>query len=87
MTAAARTKNTYLSRQFAQIAAKRGVKKAIMAVAGSILTAICHMIRDNVPYQPPVEKAPDLAARTQKARRLASNLRALGFTVEIRLAA
>lgn len=85
--AAARTKNTYLSRQFAQIAARRGVKKAIMAVAGSILTAIYHMIRDNVPYQPPVEKAPDLAARTQKARRLASNLRALGFTVEIRLAA
>ena len=54
---AARTKNTYLSAQFASIAARRGQKKAAIAVAASILTAIYHMTRDGVPYRPPT-KAP-----------------------------
>jgi len=36
--AAARTKNTYLSAQFRRLAAKRGRKRAIIAVAHSILT-------------------------------------------------
>jgi transposase len=81
--AAARTKNTYLSRQFAAIAARRGVKKAIMAVAGSILTAIYHMIRDGVPYRPPVAVLPDAKAKAQKAKRLAGHIRALGFNVEL----
>ena len=56
--AAARTKDTYLSRQFAGIAARRGGKKAAMAVAGSILTAIYHMIKSGEPYRPPVAAAP-----------------------------
>ena len=84
--AAARTKDTYLSRQFASIAAKRGAKKAVMAVAGSILTAIYHMIRDRVPYRPPAPKSP-AAVTAQKANRFAANIRALGFTVHITPAA
>src|SRR5712691_13555899 len=35
--AAARTKNTYLSAQYHQIAARRGNKRAVVAVAHSIL--------------------------------------------------
>ena len=83
MTAAARTKNTCLSRQFASIAARRGVKKAIMAVAGSILTAIYHMIRDGVASRPPVELPLDTKAKAQKAKRLATYIRALGYTIQI----
>ncbi len=82
--AAARTKNTYLSRQFAGIAARRGPKKAAIAVAGSILTAIYHMLRDGVPYRPPQARPLDAAAKDHKARRIAGQLRALGFDVELR---
>ena len=85
--AAVRSKGSYLAAQFAQIAARRGAKKAIMAVAGSILTAIYHMIRDDQPYRPPVRQPLDAKTRNRKARRLASNLRALGYTVELSLAA
>ena len=84
---AARTKNTYLSAQFASLAARRGAKKAAIAVAGSILTAIYHMIRDNVPYRPPVKKPLDASAKKKRAERLAAELRDLGYTVEVRRAA
>jgi len=41
--AAVKKKNSYLQAQFHRIKARRGPKKAIMAVAASILTAIYHM--------------------------------------------
>lgn len=85
--AAARTRNTYLSHQFASIAARRGAKKAAMAVAGSILTAIYHMIRDRVPYRPPTARPLDGAATAQQAKRLAGQIRALGFAVQLSPAA
>lgn len=81
--AAARTKGTYLAAQFARIAATRGAKKAVMAVAGSILTAIYHMIRDAVPYRPPSEIRLEPKAAAKKAKRLASHIRALGYTVQM----
>ena len=49
--AAARTKGSYLQAQFHRIRARRGVKKAIVAVAASILTAIYHMLKDGTMYQ------------------------------------
>jgi transposase len=41
--AASRTKGSYLQAQFHRIRARRGPKKAIVAVAASILTAIYHL--------------------------------------------
>ena len=84
---AARTKNTYLSSQFAGIAARRGAKKAAIAVAGSILTAIYHMIRDDEPYRPPVRKPLDAPAKKKRAARLAAEIRELGFTIQVSPAA
>jgi transposase len=81
--AASRTRNTYLSRQFASIAARRGSKTAAMAVAGSILTALYHMIRDDVPYRPPEPKPLDAKAKASKAERLARQIKALGFDVRL----
>jgi hypothetical protein len=40
-----------LRAQFYRIKARRGAKKAIMAVAASILTAIYHMLKDGTTYQ------------------------------------
>src|SRR5215471_16505308 len=48
--AAARTKATYLRAQFVRLRARRGPKKAICAVAASILTAAYHMLKDGTFY-------------------------------------
>jgi hypothetical protein len=48
--AAVRTKNSYLFTQFTRIKARRGSKKAIIAVAASMLTAAWHMLRNGVEY-------------------------------------
>ncbi|WP_434661090.1 IS110 family transposase [Paraburkholderia sp. A3BS-1L] len=48
--AAVRVQNSYLHAQFLRIKARRGPKKAILAVAASMLTAAWHMLRDGVEY-------------------------------------
>jgi transposase len=49
--AAARTKATYLPAQFVRLRGRRGPKKAICAVAASILTAVYHMLKDGTFYE------------------------------------
>jgi transposase len=49
--AAVKKKDSYLQAQFYRIKARRGPKKAIMAVAASILTAIYHMLKDGTMYK------------------------------------
>ena len=81
--AAARTKGSYLQAQFQRLRSRRGAKKAIGAVAASILTAIYHMLRDGTFYQ---DLGPDHFDRTAKVRqtnRLVSRLQSLGYAVQI----
>jgi transposase len=47
---ASRTKGSYFRAQFHRLAARRGRKRALVAVQHSLLVAIYHMLRDNVPY-------------------------------------
>src|SRR6185369_7120645 len=47
--AAVRTKGSYFQAQFQHLRARRGPKKAIIAVAASMLTAAYHILRDGVP--------------------------------------
>ena len=49
--AAVRTKGSYLQAQFLRIKSRRGAKKAILAVAASMLTAAFFMLRDGVAYK------------------------------------
>src|SRR6202162_6216512 len=49
--AAARKKGSYLQAQFHRLRARRGAKKAVGAVAASILTAAYHMIDNGTFYQ------------------------------------
>jgi transposase len=49
--AAVNKKDSYLRAQFYRIKVRRGTKKAIMAVAAFILTAIYHMLKDGTTYQ------------------------------------
>jgi transposase len=48
--AASRTKNTYLSAQYRRIAAKRGQKRASLAVAHTILVIAYHLLKNKVRY-------------------------------------
>jgi transposase len=85
--AAARKKNSYFQAQFMRLKARRGPKKAAIAVAASILTTVYHMLADGTCYQ---DLGPDHFARRDPARvaaKLASRIRSLGFDVDIRTAA
>jgi transposase len=82
--AAVKTKGSYLQAQFQRLRARRGPKKAIIAVAASMLTAAYHILRDAVPYK---DLGPDHFTRRNKehaAKRLKKRLEDLGFSVEVR---
>jgi len=49
--AASRTKESYLCSQYHRLVARRGKKKAIVAVAHSILVVIYHILLNRAPYQ------------------------------------
>ena len=78
---AARKKNSYLQAQFFRLKARRGAKKAIMAVAASMLTAAFHMLRDGVPYRDLGPKHFDQRDQTKTINRLVQRLTDLGCEV------
>ena len=49
--AAARTKATYLSALYERLAARRGKKRAIIAVASSMVVSACPMLSRDEPYR------------------------------------
>lgn len=81
---AARSKNTYLQARYRRLAARRGKKRALLAIGHSILIATWHMITNETGYH-------DLGAtyfltRTDpdhQARRLVGQLHQLGFQVTL----
>jgi len=85
--AAARKKTGYLRAQFLRIKSRRGAKKAILAVAASILTAVYHMLRDNRPYRDLGSDHFDQRDKRQVAKRLLKRLGDLGYEVEVKAAA
>ncbi|HET8699420.1 MAG TPA: IS110 family transposase [Gammaproteobacteria bacterium] len=85
--AAVRVKGSYLQSQFLRLKARRGAKKAIMAVAASMLTACYHMLNNGVEYR-------DLGAhhftrrdRSKAILRLVRRLNELGCQVQLSEAA
>jgi transposase len=77
----------YLRAQFYRLRARRGPKKAILAVAASILTAAYHIIRDGRTYQDLGADHFDRLDRTKQAQRLVQRLQHLGFAVKLNEAA
>jgi transposase len=81
--AAVRVKNSYLQAQFHRLRSRRGAKKAILAVAASMLTAAYHMLKNAIPYR-------DLGAdhfssrdRSKAILRLVRRLNDLGCQVQL----
>ena len=49
--AASKTKKTYLTAQYHRLSARRGAKRAALAVAHTILVIIYHLLQDQVSYR------------------------------------
>jgi transposase len=85
--AAARKKNSYFQALFLRLKARCGPKKAVVAVAASLLTTAYHMLADGTCYQ---DLGADHFARRDPRRavaRLAARIRNLGYEVDVRAAA
>ena len=81
--AAVRVKDSYLQAQFHRLRSRRGAKKAILAVAASMLTAAYHMLKNRVEYK-------DLGAehftrrdRSKMIQRLVRRINDLGCQVQL----
>ncbi len=81
--AGVRKKGSYLQAQFHRLRARRGAKKAIGAVAASILTAIYHMLTNGTLYEDPGGDYFDRRTEAAQTKRLVARLRNLGFEVQI----
>ena len=81
--AAVRKKDSYLQAQFHRIKSRRGPKKAIMAVAASILTTIYHMLKDGTLYQDLGANHFQSRSKGQQTKRLVKRLADLGYDVAL----
>ena len=80
---AVRKKDSYLRAQFYRLKARRGPKKAIVAVAASMLVAAFHMLRDGTTYHDLGPDHFDRCAKEKVTKRLVRRLADLGYKVEL----
>ena len=81
--AATRTKDTFYHARYHRLAARRGKKRAIVAVAHSILKSVYYVLKYNVPYH---ELGADyLNSRMEKKRKkyLKAELEKMGYEVHL----
>ena len=81
---ASRTKDTYLAARYRRIVARRGKKRALVALEHSILIAVWHMFTHDTEYadlggQYFIERT----GRARQTRRLVSQLNQLGYQVTL----
>src|SRR4051794_21440938 len=81
--AASRRKGGYLRAQFQRLRQRRGPKKAVCAVAASILTAIWHILRDGAVYQDLGADHFHKRSPEQQVQHLARQIAKLGFACSI----
>ena len=81
--AASHTKKTYLNAQYHRIASRRGRKKAIVAVAHSILIIAYHLIKDKQTYQDLGNNYFDRRNSEAIANRMVHRLEQLGYKISL----
>jgi transposase len=81
--AAGRTKGTYLGAQYRRLAARRGKKKAAVAVGHSILVIAYRLLKDGATYRDPGGDYFDRRDQQALEQRLVRRLEALGNIVTI----
>src|SRR5207245_10593895 len=77
--AAARKKDSYCRAQFLRIKSRRGPKKAVLAVAASMLTAAYYMLKHGVDYRDLGADHFDRRDKAKLAKRLIASLPDLGL--------
>ena len=85
--ASAHSKNTYLSVQFKRLALRRGSKRALIAVAHTILVIAWHVLSRNCDYQDLGADFFDRGHEQQLTKRLVRRLEQLGHNVNLTPAA
>ena len=83
--AAVRVKDSYFATVYHRLVARRGVKKAIMAVAHRILIAIYYMLLRHEPYRAPSARTLDEHRKDQLLKRMQHRMAQLGYTFELKL--
>lgn len=83
---AARKKHSYFQAQFLRLKSRRGPKKAIVAVAASMLTDVYYMLRDGVEFHDLGDQHFVRRDKERLTNRLLQRLRDLGVTVEVKAA-
>jgi len=81
---AVRVKGSYLRTLYYRLRARRGSKRAIIAVAASMLESIYHMLRDGVEYADLGAEHFDRVDQISYADRLVKKLQRSGYEVTIR---
>lgn len=81
--AASRKRDSYYKAQFQRLRSKHGPKKAICAVAASMLTAVYHMLKNGTTHHDLGAGHFDRRSTDIKARRLVGQLAKLGFHAEL----
>ena len=81
--AVSHTKNNYLVAQYHRLAARRGKKKALVAVVHSILVIAYHLIKNKQPYNDLGGNYFDEQDSKKTAQRLAKRIEKLGYQVTL----
>ena len=79
--AASHTKETYLSAQYRRLAARRGKKRALVAVGHTILVVVYHILKDGTRYQELGAEYLDRLEPERQTRQLVRRLEKLGHKV------
>ena len=82
--AAKRKNGSYLQAQFLRLRSRRGEKKAICAVAASILTAVYHILKNGTPYEDLGADHFQRRSAITHTQRLVRRLESLGYAVDIK---
>jgi len=80
---AMRSKDTYLSAQGKRLGARRGKRRAVVAIGHSILVIVYHVLKHKQPYQDLGRNYFDERDRTMVARQSVRRLEQLGYTVTL----
>ena len=83
--AASRKKGSYLREKFYRLKARRGHKRAAVAIAHKILTAVYHMLGQQVPYHELGDLYLDQLNQQNLTRNLVRRLQRLGYNVTLAL--
>jgi transposase len=85
--AASKKRDSYFQARYHRIKARRGKKKAVVAVAASMLRAAYHIMKNGTEYRELGHDFHDHLHRKKTVQRLARRLEKLGYEVDLRKAA